>query len=116
MRVARALDDGPALNGSFTVDDAGARFTGAERLIARDHPEHVVIVPGFCGLRRLLHLGKIHVVNQPAVFPQPAVLDIEVVDRPLTLGEQVENLPPPRFGDGVEGIRGGRGPRARGRG
>jgi len=29
-----ALDDGPAMNGSVTVDDAGARFTGAERLIA----------------------------------------------------------------------------------
>jgi hemolysin activation/secretion protein len=29
-----ALEDGPAMNGSFTVDDAGARFTGAARLIA----------------------------------------------------------------------------------
>ena len=29
-----ALDDGPAMNGSFTIDDAGARFTGAERVIA----------------------------------------------------------------------------------
>jgi len=39
-----ALDDGPALNGSFTVDDAGARFTGAERLIAAaslNSPLHV---------------------------------------------------------------------------
>jgi hemolysin activation/secretion protein len=29
-----ALEDGPAVTGSFTIDDAGARFTGAERLIA----------------------------------------------------------------------------------
>jgi hemolysin activation/secretion protein len=29
-----AVEDGPAVNGSFTVDDAGARFTGAARLIA----------------------------------------------------------------------------------
>jgi hemolysin activation/secretion protein len=29
-----ALEDGPAVSGSFTFDDAGARFTGAERLIA----------------------------------------------------------------------------------
>jgi hemolysin activation/secretion protein len=28
------LEDGPAANGSVSVDDAGARFTGAERLIA----------------------------------------------------------------------------------
>jgi hemolysin activation/secretion protein len=39
-----ALEDGPAMNGSFTVDDAGARFTGAERLIAAaslNSPLHV---------------------------------------------------------------------------
>ena len=29
-----AVEDGPAVNGSFTVDNAGARFTGPERLIA----------------------------------------------------------------------------------
>ncbi|MEO8063935.1 MAG: ShlB/FhaC/HecB family hemolysin secretion/activation protein [Pseudomonadota bacterium] len=29
-----ALEDGSVVNGSFTVDDAGSRFTGAERLIA----------------------------------------------------------------------------------
>jgi hemolysin activation/secretion protein len=29
-----AIEDGPAVGGSFTIDDAGARFTGPERLIA----------------------------------------------------------------------------------
>ena len=29
-----AVEDGPAVGGSFTIDDAGARFTGPERLIA----------------------------------------------------------------------------------
>jgi hemolysin activation/secretion protein len=29
-----AVEDGPAVYGSFTIDDAGARFTGPERLIA----------------------------------------------------------------------------------
>ena len=39
-----ALEDGAAMNGSFTVDDAGARFTGAARLIAAaslNSPLHV---------------------------------------------------------------------------
>src|SRR3981189_3474594 len=73
-----------AAGGSMRGQRATSFGKGTERLIAWNRAEDVVIVPGLGRLRRSLHLGKIHVVNEPAVFSQMAVLDIKVVHRRRT--------------------------------
>src|SRR5207249_4308528 len=59
---------------------------------------------------RTAHADQAHLAQNPQVLGDLGLRDVEriddVVDGLLALSEQVEDLPPPGFGDGVEDVGG----------
>jgi hypothetical protein len=74
-----------------------------ERLVARDRPEDLEVVPGRLGLLGRLDLHEVHVVDHPAVLADLSVLGEEVVDRRrLHLRDNRLGLVGLRLADGLE--------------
>src|SRR5665213_696402 len=72
-----------SISRSMRDQRAAALRERAKRLIAGDHAQYLVIIPGLGGFRRCLHLREIHVVDQPSVLSDMAVPRIEIVHRYL---------------------------------